>query len=82
MDEERTTKVMHTDAHPTDESTGRMPMPLDWARDVDEAVGLSPVSMDTESTLRVEKPMAEAPPAPTSSVTYGPRDLSALCSGT
>ena len=82
MDEERTTKVMYTDAHPTDESTGRTPTPLDWAKDVDESVGLNPVSTDTKSTVRVEKPTAEPPVVPTPPVAYGPRDLSALCSGT
>ena len=82
MDEERTTKVMHTDTHPTDESTGRTPMPLNWAKDVDESVGLSPVSTDTKSTVHVEKPMAEALVVPTPPVANGPHDLSALCSGT
>ena len=57
-------------------------MPLDWARDVNEAVGLSPISMDMESTVQVNKAMAESLVVPTLSITYGPRDLSALCSGT
>ena len=55
---------------------------LDWAKDVDESVGISPVSTDTKSTVRVEKPTAESPVVPTPPAAYGPRDLSALCSGT
>lgn len=40
-----------TDAHPTDDDpTNWMPMPLDWAKDIDESNGVRPVvSMDTKA---------------------------------
>ena len=57
-------------------------MPLNWAKDVNESIGLSPISTDTKSTIHVEKPTAKAPVVPTLPAAYGPHDLSALCSGT
>ena len=54
-----------------------MPMPFDWARDINKSNCVSPVvSVDTMPTKYVDKAMI--PP----SVTYGPHDLSALFSGT
>ena len=80
--EERTMMVMYTDAHPTEESTGQM-TPFNWAKDIDESISLSPaISMDTKSTMCIDKAMAEAPAVPTLPVEYSPHDLSALCSGT
>ena len=55
---------------------------LNWAKDIDESVGLSPVSTDTKSTVRIEKPTAKAPVVPTPPFEHGPHDLSALCLGT
>ena len=65
-----------------DDPTNRTPTPLDWAKDVNESIGISPISTDMKPTVHVENPTAEAPPAPTSLVTHGPCDLSALCLGT
>lgn len=67
-----------TDAHPTDDDPMNwMPMPLDWAKDIDESNGVRPVvSMDTRPTEYINKVMIP-PPVP-----YGPCDLPALWSGT
>ena len=75
---EETTGEKCMDAHPTeDDPTNWTPMPLDWAKDVDESNGVSPVvSVDTRPTKYIDKAMIP-PPVP-----YGPRDLSALCLGT
>ena len=66
------------DAHPTeDKPTNQMPMPFNWARDVNKSNGISPVvSMDTRPTEHIDKVMIP-PPA-----IYGPCDLSTLCLGT
>ena len=83
INKEETMRKECTDTHPVeDNSTNQMPMPLNWAKDVDESVGLSPIYMDTKSTVHVEKSMAKTPVVPTPPATYGPHDLSALCSGT
>ena len=75
---EETMRERCTDAHPMeDDPTNRMPMPFNWAKDVDESTGVSPVvSMDMRPTKHVNTVMIP-PPA-----IYGPRDLSALCTGT
>ena len=76
--EERPTREACTDGHPMeDDPTNRTPMPLNWAKDVDESYGVRPVvSVDMRPTEYIDK--ATIPPP----VPYGPHDLSALYSGT
>ena len=54
----------------------------DWATDINESNGLSPVvSMDMRPTEHIDKATTEVSTLPLL-VAYGPHDLSALCSGT
>ena len=82
-EKEETKGEAYTDAHPMeDEPTNQTPVPFDWAMDVNESNGLSPVvSIDARPTKHT-KVMAKAPAAPTMPVAYSPCDLSALWLGT
>ena len=60
--EERPTREACTDGHPMeDDPTNQTPIPLDWAKDINESHGVRPVvSMDTRPTEYVDK--ATIPP--------------------
>ena len=78
VNEEETMREKCMDAHPMEDNpTNLIPMPFDWARDVDESTGISPVaSMDRRPTEHINT--ATIPPP----AIHSPHDFSALCSGT
>ena len=73
--EEETTREKCTDAHPTDDDpTNQMPMPLNWAKDVDEFNGVRPVvsvDMSPPSTSTKRRSHRQFHMAPATCQLYG-----------